>query len=369
MNALGHAIGLTVNGQPVSAQVHLATRLSAVLRDSLGLTGTKVGCDAGDCGACTVLLDGEAVCACLVPAASAQGRSVRTVEGLGGDTLSALQAAFLSHGAAQCGICTPGMLMAATALLRDNPAPSRAEAEYALGGVLCRCTGYTKILDAICDAGQPYAKPDLPDAGQAVGARIERLDGVPKVLGTEIFGADHIAADALEVRAIRSPHHAATFAIGDTANWAAQASGPIHVFTAADIPGIEREVGRAHFIQYCCKLNEKCFAQLRQISEDRGTIETSCSMIMDLSGLGTRHFRGSKRVQNGLYVEGSPYLSRVLQVPILSFRSSSRWDRGDHLSSRSRTMNAFSDTIDRSKTQSWKEHQSTLLRPRHAHGP
>ena len=115
-------IGFTVNGAPVSVSVPPVRRLSSVLRDELGLTGTKVGCDAGDCGACTVLLDGEPVCACLVPAAGVAGRAVRTVEGLANGKLSALQASFLAHGAAQCGICTPGLLVAGTALLERNAA-------------------------------------------------------------------------------------------------------------------------------------------------------------------------------------------------------------------------------------------------------
>ena len=129
INVQGHAITFEVNGQPVSVAVHPVTRLSAVLRDELRLTGTKVGCDAGDCGACTVLVDGEPACACLVPAASVEGRSVRTVEGLANGRLSALQASFLEHGAAQCGICTPGLLVTATALLERNPQPSRDRGE------------------------------------------------------------------------------------------------------------------------------------------------------------------------------------------------------------------------------------------------
>ena len=147
------AIELTVNGAPVSVAAPPIARLADVLRDELKLTGTKIGCNAGDCGACTVLLDGKQVCACLVPLGQAEGRTITTVEGLAeGERLSRLQDAFHRHGAAQCGICTPGMLMAATDLLSREPAPLRAAIEDALGGVLCRCTGYVKIVEAVSAA-------------------------------------------------------------------------------------------------------------------------------------------------------------------------------------------------------------------------
>lgn len=230
-------ISLTLNGAPVLLQVAPGRRLSEALRGDLGLTGTKVGCDAGDCGACTVLIDGQPVCACLTPAIRAEGREVVTVEGLAARAAD-LQAAFLRHGAAQCGICTPGMLTTAAALLEINPAPTRADVEAALGGVLCRCTGYAKIISAVLDAAGQGARPDpvaMPGAGQAVGARIERLDGAPKVDGRESFGADHMPEGALWVRALRAPHFAARFSLGDVGAWAA-AKG-VQVFTAADIPG------------------------------------------------------------------------------------------------------------------------------------
>ncbi|MFL5117859.1 MAG: (2Fe-2S)-binding protein, partial [Microvirga sp.] len=144
------AVSLTVNGEERAVQAAPFETLADLLRDRLGLTGTKIGCNAGDCGACTVLLDGAQVCACLVPAAQACGATMHTVEGPGpGGATERLRRAFLDHGAAQCGICTPGMLMAATDLLAREPSPSRRQVEDALGGVLCRCTGYVKIVEAV----------------------------------------------------------------------------------------------------------------------------------------------------------------------------------------------------------------------------
>src|SRR5262245_51604326 len=141
-------IAFRVNGEVRRVVALPVSRLADVLRDELGLTGTKIGCNAGDCGACTGRLDGRQVCACLVPLGQAEGRAVTTVEGLAvGGKLDRLQRAFLAHGAAQCGICTPGMLMAAADLLERNRRPTESETLDALGGVLCRCTGYRKILE------------------------------------------------------------------------------------------------------------------------------------------------------------------------------------------------------------------------------
>ncbi|MFC2968772.1 molybdopterin-dependent oxidoreductase [Acidimangrovimonas pyrenivorans] len=238
MNLEAALVRLTVNGTPLAVNAGPTRRLSDVLREELGLRGTKVGCDAGDCGACTVLLDGAPVCACLTPLARAEGAELRTVEGLKGEALSALQQAFLRHGAAQCGICTPGMLMAAVALLEAVPEPDEAQVRAALGGVLCRCTGYGRIVAAVLDAGRALAPAALPQAGAAVGARIERLDGVAKVDGSEVFGADHWPEGAWVVKAVRSPHFAARFTFGDLAGWAG-ARG-VQVFTAADLGGENR---------------------------------------------------------------------------------------------------------------------------------
>ncbi len=143
-------VTLRVNGRDCEAAVPTHYTLLETLRYALGLTGSKQGCDKGDCGACTVLLDGTPVLACITPVWEAEGGEVRTVEGLAGVGLPhALQAAFDEFGAAQCGFCTPGILMSAAALLERNPAPSRQDIKEALSGNLCRCTGYTKIYDAV----------------------------------------------------------------------------------------------------------------------------------------------------------------------------------------------------------------------------
>ncbi|MFO0987370.1 MAG: molybdopterin cofactor-binding domain-containing protein [Alphaproteobacteria bacterium] len=232
-------IALTVNGRAVSVHAPPAARLAHVLRDELGLTGTKIGCDAGDCGACTVLLDGKQVCACLVPVAQAAGRTVTTVEGLADNgQLSALQQAFHRHGAAQCGICTPGMLMAARDLLARNPKPSASEAMDALGGVLCRCTGYRKIVDAVLDAaGANGAAAPAPAAGCAVGSRMAKVDGVAKLTGAESYGADGFPDDALHLRVVRSPHHRARFAVGDLKPLRAKYPGLVDILGWRDVPG------------------------------------------------------------------------------------------------------------------------------------
>lgn len=232
-------LSFTVNGKPVAVAAAPGQRLSRVLREDLGLTGTKVGCDAGDCGACTILLDGDPVCACLVPAAQAEGHAITTVEGLASrpPLLDRLQNSFLAHGAAQCGACTPGMLVAATALLEKNAQPSETEVMDALGGVLCRCTGYRKIIAAVREAANEQSAPVVPAAGAAVGARLVRLDGQRKVDGTEIYGADEIPEDTLTVRVIRCPHHRARFQFGDLEEFVRTHPGICAVLTAKDVPG------------------------------------------------------------------------------------------------------------------------------------
>ena len=159
MPEVAAAISLTVNGRDVAVRAAPIERLSRVLREELGLTGTKVGCDAGDCGACTVLVDGKPACSCLLAVGQLDGASITTLEGLSQHSpkFAALRDAFLEHGAAQCGICTPGMLVSATALLECNQAPTESEVMDALGGVLCRCTGYRKIISAVLDASASHS--------------------------------------------------------------------------------------------------------------------------------------------------------------------------------------------------------------------
>jgi carbon-monoxide dehydrogenase small subunit len=146
-------VSTTINGDPVEFLCEPDQTLLDILRDELQLTGSKEGCASGDCGACSVMLDNRLVCACLVLAPETEGKSVETIEGMAeGDHLHPLQQKFLEHAALQCGICTPGILIAAKALLERNPDPSETEIRYWLAGNLCRCTGYDKIVRAVTDA-------------------------------------------------------------------------------------------------------------------------------------------------------------------------------------------------------------------------
>jgi carbon-monoxide dehydrogenase small subunit len=150
-----YTLELKVNGLEYKAEVKASTTLLEVLRDKLGITSPKVGCDTGDCGTCSVILDGKLVKSCIVNALAAQGGEVLTVEGLAKPgELHPIQKAFHEHYAAQCGFCTPGMIMAAKALLDENPNPTREEVKLYLSGNLCRCTGYVKIVDAIIAAAE-----------------------------------------------------------------------------------------------------------------------------------------------------------------------------------------------------------------------
>ena len=259
---------LTVNGRPCASALPASTRLSEVLRTELGRLDVKIGCNAGDCGSCTVLIDGAPVCACLTALSRAEGRHVETLAGLLVDEplLTSLTAAFRERGAAQCGICTPGMLVAAVALLRANPAPDEAAVADALGGVLCRCTGYRHVVEAVLAAASVGIEPDgerreagsastadggacgaaaddpPPDiaAPRSVGRGIARLDGAAKLEGRERFGDDVAPADALGLRLVRAPFHRAGFELGDVEAWRAARPGIERVLSARDVPGVNR---------------------------------------------------------------------------------------------------------------------------------
>jgi aerobic carbon-monoxide dehydrogenase small subunit len=152
-------VDTTINGEPVEFLCDGSQTLLSALRDAVGLTGTKEGCSTGDCGACSVLVDGRLVPSCLVLAAEAQGRSVTTIEGIAQEgKLHPVQQQFLEHAALQCGICTPGFIVAAKALLDAKPNPTETEARYWLAGNLCRCTGYDKIIRAVMDAAAETQK-------------------------------------------------------------------------------------------------------------------------------------------------------------------------------------------------------------------
>ena len=154
-----HHIRTTLNGDEIDVLVEPGQSLLDVLRDELHMTGTKEGCATGDCGACSVTIDGNLVCSCLVLGVEAGGRNIETIEGMAnGDQLHPLQEKFIEHVALQCGICTPGLLIAAKHLLEENPDPTEEEVRYGLAGNLCRCTGYQKVVEAVLDASQVMQK-------------------------------------------------------------------------------------------------------------------------------------------------------------------------------------------------------------------
>lgn len=229
----GGRITFTLNGQPCTVRVDPARTLAQVLREDLGLTGTKIGCDEGDCGACMVLLDGQPVTSCILPAFKVHGRQVRTIEGVSdGEQLHPIQQAFLYHDAIQCGYCTPGMVMAANALLADLPDPTPEEIKIALGSNYCRCTGYVKIVDAVQDAAAV-----LRGARQEVTRRAApRKGALARVTGREVYAGDMRLDGMLYGRLVWSQHpHAEILSIDTRA--AEETPGVVRVITHRDVPG------------------------------------------------------------------------------------------------------------------------------------
>ena len=234
---------IDVNGVQTALPADLSQRTVTLLREGLGLRGTKVGCQQGDCGSCTILVDGAPVYACTLPVGRLVGRRVVTIEGLpkGSPCGAALQDAFLRHQAVQCGFCIPGMLTAAAGAIDAGLVRDRDGAKDAIAGVLCRCTGYQKIVDAVTEVGtgcSPRSRPPSPLPGGAVGVPVTRLDGGEKVDGSQHFGSDGIPADSLYLRAVRSPHHRARFRIGDLDAFLRRHPGMVRVMTHRDVPAL-----------------------------------------------------------------------------------------------------------------------------------
>ncbi len=236
----------TINGRKVARNAKPQQRLLDFIRDDLNLTGNKEGCGAGECGTCSVFVDGVLMKSCLLPVAKAQGTTIETVEALATTgELSVLQKAFHKAGASQCGYCIPGMVMAATAALRANPFADREEIKERLGGNICRCTGYQKIFDAV-ELARDVQNGSLPATAlmetetedAVIGKAVRRIDAPSKVSGRLRYAADMTMPGMLHVQVLRSPHAHARIVSIDTS--AAEAmEGVEGVITCADVPGVD----------------------------------------------------------------------------------------------------------------------------------
>ncbi len=237
-------IGLEVNGRRLERETNPHTRLLDFIRNELHLTGTKEGCGAGECGTCSVFVDGKLIKSCLMPAAKASGSKIETIEGLAKrGALTSIQKAFHKTGASQCGYCIPGMVMAATSALRANPKADIEEIKERLGGNICRCTGYTKIFEAVEIARDIILGELSVDAleedeieNSFIGANVRRLDAPSKVSGRIKYAADMNMTDMLQMQVLRSPYpHARIKSIDVTEAEALE--GVACVITAKDVPG------------------------------------------------------------------------------------------------------------------------------------
>src|SRR5258708_6229189 len=235
----------TVNGRRVVRQAKPSQRALDFLRDDLHMTGTKEGCGAGECGTCSIFVDGVLVKSCLLPVAKIAGKKVDTIEGLAtSGEMSAVQKAFHKSGASQCGYCIPGMVMAATAALRLNPDADREEIKERLGGNICRCTGYQKIFDAIEMArdflngklsATAFDELDAED-GKYIGVNVRRIDAPSKVTGALRYAGDMVLPNMLHVQVLRSPHPHARIGSIDVTD-AEALPGVEGIVPAADVPG------------------------------------------------------------------------------------------------------------------------------------
>ncbi len=277
-------VAFEVNGDRVEVAVSAAQTLAEVLREGLGLTGTKIGCGSGDCGACTVLLDGEPVNSCLVLAPEVEGRRVETIEGLEtGEGLHPVQQAFLERGAVQCGFCTPGAILSAKALLAKNPRPTREEAARALSGNLCRCTGYRKILDAVT---RWHERPESPapahEAGgtAVVGKSVPRIDARDLVTGRAVFTDDIALPGMLYGKILTSPHAHARIVRID-ASRALRLPGVKAVLTGADVPETFYGVSPARYDEHVLAKDK-----VRYVGDEVAAVaavdEATCVQALDL---------------------------------------------------------------------------------------
>lgn len=237
-------IEASVNGRKINRETHTYKRLLDFLRDDLNLTGTKEGCGAGECGTCSVFVDGRLVKSCLMPVAKADGAEIETIEGLATPgSLTTMQQAFHKTGASQCGYCIPGMVMAATSTLRENPDADFEEIKERLGGNICRCTGYTKIFEAVEIARDVIAGKLNESALEEdsvnesyIGTNVRRIDAPAKVSGRLKYAADMKLPDMLQMQVLRSPHAHAQIVSIDTTEAEAM-TGVACVITADDVPG------------------------------------------------------------------------------------------------------------------------------------
>jgi len=240
-------IAATVNGRKIRRKAQPWQRLLDYLRDDLNLTGTKEGCGAGECGTCSVFVDGTLVKSCLMPVAKAQGRTIETVESLArSGEMSVVQRAFHKAGASQCGYCIPGMVMAATATLRLDPHADREKIKERMGGNICRCTGYQKIFDAV-ELARDVINGHLPQTalleteakdGGYIGTNVRRIDAPSKVTGALRYAGDMVMPGMLHVQVLRSPHAHARIVSLDTREAEAM-DGVEAVVTSADVPGVD----------------------------------------------------------------------------------------------------------------------------------
>ena len=237
-------VEMKVNGKTVCRTIPPSMRLADFLRDELHLIGTKKGCNAGECGTCSVLIDGVLKKSCLIPAVKADHCEIVTIEGIGAEGLSVIQRCFVKVGAVQCGYCTPGMVMAATSILKANRHPDRVEIRRGLGGNICRCTGYAKIIEAIELArdilnGEKSAdclESAVPDTGKIIGSCVERVDARGKVTGALEYAGDMVMPRMLHICLVRSREAHAEILKLDCEK-ALKMPGVETVLTSADVPG------------------------------------------------------------------------------------------------------------------------------------